>query len=141
MNILQKKAWTNLAVVTGAVVITGILLCILVRVDADGSVFGLVFALPVGIITGLIIYIRSLSTENKLDEREKMISLKAFAWASYTFVLFVVLASFVIFEISGARSRVPVYLLPLIVLTGLFLAQLVESAGILIQFAREQHNE
>ena len=139
MTILQKKAWTNLAGVGVAVLIAGIILDILVRVNAKGSIGGL-FPIFAGITAGVIFYIRSLPKESLLDEREKMIARKSFEWASKTFIGFMALTSFGTFEFLGSRSKIPVYFFPDIVLAGLFLAQLVESATILIWCAKEQQN-
>jgi len=40
--------------------------------------------------------------------------------------------------IAGGKSLVPAYALPVLFVADLFLAQFIESAAILIQFAREQ---
>ena len=140
MNILQKKAWINLAGAIGLVVTAGIFLEVLMYINAQANILFLLLALPVGIVAGFACYIRSMSVENKLDEREKEISRKASYCAGITFALFLTFASFGIFFVTGSKNKVPVYLLPLLVLTGLFIAQLIESATILIWFAREQQD-
>lgn len=140
MSILQKRAWINLAGAVGLVVTAGIFLEVLMYLNAKVNILFLLLALPVGIIVGFACYIHSISAENKLDEREKTISRKAAYCAGITFALFLAFASFGIFFVTGAKNKVPVYLLPLLVLTGLFIAQLVESATILIWCAKEQQD-
>jgi hypothetical protein len=140
MSILQKRAWINLAGAVGLIVTAGIFLEVSMYINAQVHILFLLLALPVGIVAGFACYIRSISAEKKLDEREKTISRKADYCAGITFALFLAIASFGIFFVSGAKSNVPVYLLPLLVLTGIFLAQLVESATILIWCAKEQQD-
>ena len=94
-------------------------------------------ALIVGLVSGL----RSIKVQAGFDERERKIAVKAFVISSYTFVLFLCFASFAIFFLAGARSYIPGYTLPVLLLIGIFVSQLVESAVILIQFAREQADE
>ncbi len=113
----------------------------MVRVNAEGDAFGSIFSILTGITASVIVYVRSLSKENNLDEREKMIARKSFEWASKTFIVFMGFAMFGIFGFSDVRSKIPVYFLPYLFLAGLFLTQLVESAAILIWCAREQQNE
>jgi hypothetical protein len=140
MNRLQKKAWINLAAITACVVLTGMCLGILVHINARGFDSLLVGLVP-GLVAGLVFYVRSMAEEAKLDEREKTIARKSFVWACYTLTLFWACASFGIFFVAGGKSVVPAYTLPVVFLAGLFLAQFVESAAILIQFARETADE
>ena len=140
MSILQKRAWLYLAVVSAAVLIAGIIIDILVRVNAEGGGFGGVIPILVGITVGFICYIRSIPKENQLDEREKMIARKSFEWSSKTFIVFMAIAMFGFFGFFDAREKIPVYFLPYLFMTGLFFAQLVESATILIWCAKEQQN-
>ena len=140
MNRLQKKAWINLATITVCVVLTGMCLGFLVHINARG-IDSLLVGLVPGLIAGLVFYVRSVAEEAKLDEREKTIARKSFVWASYTLTLFWACASFGIFFVVGGKSILPAYILPVVFLAGLFLAQFVESAAILIQFARETADE
>lgn len=140
MNRLQKKAWINLAVVTACVVLTGMILGILVHTNAKG-IDTFLIGLVAGLVVGLVFYVRSVAEEAKLDEREKTIARKSFVWACYTLTLFWACASFGIFFIVGGKSVLPAYILPVVFLAGMFLAQFVESAAILIQFARETADE
>ena len=57
------------------------------------------------------------------------------------FILFMFCVSFAAFYIVGAKNPVPAYFLPAMFLSGLFLMILVQSAVILIQFAKERYDE
>ena len=140
MSKLQKSAWINLAGAVSLIVTAGIFLEMLIYINAQVHILFLLLALPVGIVAGFACYIRSISVENRLDEREKTISRKAAHCAGITFALFLAFTSFGIFFVTGAKNNIPVYMLPLLVLTGLFIAQLIESATILIWCAKEQQD-
>ena len=140
MNRLQKKAWTNLAAMTAVLVLAGAGLGTLVHLNA-GGIDTLLIGLVSGLVTGLVIYVRTVTRESKLDEREKAIARRSFVWACYTVTAFWACACIGIFLFVGGKGVVPVYTLPVVFLTGLFLAQFVESAAILVQFAREMTDE
>ncbi len=140
MNRLQKKAWINLAAVTACAALAGMGLGIFVHINARG-IDTFLIGLVAGLVVGLVVYVRSVAEETKLDEREKAIARKSFVWSCYTLTLFWACASFGIFFVVGGKSVVPAYTLPVVFLAGLFLAQFVESAAILIQFARETADE
>jgi len=137
MTRLQKQAWLGLAVTAVCVVIAGTGVGLMVHFNTKGIV-GLMTFLIGCLIIGLVSCLRSIKEQAKLDEREKKIVLKAFIISSYAFVLFICFASFIVFYIIGARGTVSVYILPVIFLVGLFISQFIQSAVILIQFAREQ---
>ena len=120
--------------------LAGMFLGILVHTNAKG-IDTFLIGLVAGLVVGLVVYVRSVAEEAKLDEREKAIARKSFTWACYTLTLFWACASFGIFFVVGGKSVIPAYTLPVVFLAGLFLAQFVESAAILIQFARETADE
>ena len=91
-----------------------------------------------GLIAGLATGLWSIRTYARFDERERKIAQKAVNYARFVQTAFWGLASFVIFFITGARGSVPVYVLPILFLCGVFLAAFVQSATVLIQFTREQ---
>jgi len=90
---------------------------------------------------GLVSCLGAIRIQARLDERERKISVWAFVISSYVLVAFLGFASFGIFFLSGARNYIPVYTLPALLLIGMFVSQLVQSAVILIKFAREQADE
>jgi len=140
MNRLQKNAWIELAVSTFCVIVFCMMLAFLVRLNASGGVC-LIISLIVGLPVILFGYLHHLAELKKLDEREKQMLQKAFTLSTYAFVAFCSCSAFILFFTVGGAGKVPVYTLPLIVVAGMFVAQLTESAAILIQFAREQADE
>lgn len=137
MNRLQKRAWISLTVTTISVIVASIGVAMAVHLNAKGVVALMSFLIAV-LIVGLVSGLRSIAIESRFDERERKIAFRAFVLGAYTFVLFVVVASFTVFFIIGGRGKTAVYVLPVISLIGIFISQFVESAYILIRFAREQ---
>lgn len=140
MNLLQKIAWYHLASTTVAIITAGAGVGLAVYFNAKGIIPLMAFVIG-ALIVGLVSCLRSIAIQTKLDERERKIAIKAFIISSYTFVLFLCFTSFAIFFLSGARNYIPGYTLPVLLLIGIFVSQLVQSAVILIQFAREQADE
>ncbi len=140
MNILQKRAWINLGCMGGALLFTVIFLSIAVNVNMEGDALGGTLSLLVGLTAGVIVAIRNLPKENLLDEREKKIAHTAFTYSSYVFIFFIVFTSMGIFSFSSVRDKIPVYLPFLLSVSGLFIAQLVSSAIVLIWSAKEQQD-
>ena len=140
MTRLQKWAWINLAVTTVGVALGGCGVGLIVHLNVKGMV-GLMAFLVCGLITGLISCLRSVANQSKLDERERKIVLRAFVISSYIFFLFFWCASFTTLFIVGGKGSVAAYTLPVLFLIGLFVSNFVQSAAILIQFAREQADE
>ena len=140
MNRLQRRAWLDLAGSTACVAVAGAGVRLMVYLNTKGIVCLMIFVIA-GLIVGLVSGLRNIATQVKLDEREKKIAQRAFIISSYAFVLFLWCASFIVFFIVGGKSSVPVYILPALFLAGLFLSQFIQSAAILIQFAREQADE
>ena len=140
MNRLQKRAWIGLAGATAAVVIAGGGVGLMVHMNAKGIVNIMAFLIA-GLVVGLVSCLRNIASQAKLDEREKKIALRAFVISSYVFVLFFWCACFTVFFAAGGKSSVPAYILPVLFLIGVFLSQFIQSAVILIQYAREQTDE
>lgn len=140
MTRLQKWAWINLGVTTVCVALAGCGVGLIFHLNAKGIV-GLMAFLICGLIAGLISCLRSIANQAKLDEREKKIALRAFVISSYIFFLFFWCATFTTLFIVGGKGTVGAYTLPVLFLIGLFLSNFVQSAVILIQFARERADE
>jgi len=140
MNRLERKSWLELAGVAVCMALTGVCVAILVHLDSKGM-DRLLIGGTVGLIAGLVVCVRSASAEAKLDEREKAILRKAFAWASKVAIGFWGGSSFVAFFVVGGKGKIEVYFLPLLFVAGLFLAQFVQSAVVLIQSAREENEQ
>jgi len=140
MNQLEKRAWSELGGVTLCVIIAGAGGGLMVYMNIKGIV-GLVSFSISGLIVGLISYLRNIKSWTKFDEREKKIAQRARALSSCVFILFLYCASVTIFFIVGAKNPVPAYILPVLFLSGLFLSVFVQSAAILVQFARERDDD
>jgi len=140
MNRLQKKAWIELASVTFSMAAIAAALAVLVRLNASGTGYLMVYLIG-GLPGGLFGYLHHLAEQKKLDEREKQIAQKAFALSSYACVTLFGCSAFILFFMVGGAGRIPVYTLPAIFVGGIFVAQFIKSAAILIQFAREQADE
>jgi len=137
MNRLQRKAWVDLGCVTACVAVAGAGIGLMVRFNAQGIADLMIFLIP-GLIAGLASGLWNMRIVSRFDEREKIIAQRAFLVSSYAFVVFFGCGAFVVFIIAGGKSLVPAYALPVLFVADLFLAQFIESAAILIQFAREQ---
>ncbi len=139
MNHLQKKAWTELVLMFVVVGVAAAGLTVLVHLNAKGVVHVVIFT-AAGLGSGLFSCLRSIRFTAGLDERERLIAQKAFVYAAYAFVLVIAGLSFILFFLTGAAGQVPVYVLPVLLLTGLMAAQIVESSVVLIQFEKEHVN-
>jgi uncharacterized membrane protein len=140
MNQLEKRAWGNLGGIMLCAIISGPGIWWMVRSNTQGPAVLASFLIS-GLIVGLISYRRNIKRLAKFDEREQKIAARAGALSSCVFILFLYCASFVVFFVVGAKNPVPAYILPALFLSGLFLMVLVQSAAILIQFAKERYDE
>ena len=140
MTILQKQAWIGLGGATACICIAGAGIGLAVRFNAKGVV-PLIACVVGALIGGFVSCLGAIRIQARLDERERKISVWAFVISSYVLVAFLGFASFGIFFLSGARNYIPVYTLPALLLIGMFVSQLVQSAVILIKFAQEQADE
>ena len=137
MNRLQKRAWTEL-IAAFVMIVLIIIPCLLFM--AAGNTQGLdyvIICLIVGTPTGLICYLIELKKLKKYDEREQAIIRKAFSISAMLFIFYLSVFSFVSFFTIGGKQSIPVVLMPIMVLTGLFLAQCTQSFVILFQCAKE----
>jgi hypothetical protein len=140
MNRLEKRAWVNLGGVLLCVIIAGPGIWWMVRANTKGLVALIAFLIS-GLISVLISYLRNLKNWAELDEREQKIAAKANALSRCVFILFLYCASFIVFFVAGANNPVPAYLLPTLFISGILLASFVQSAALLIQFAKERYDE
>ena len=140
MNRLEKKAWGNIVGAIICIIIAGPGIWWMVSNNIKGPMALILFSIS-GLIAGSITYLKSIKHWAKLDEREKNIAQRAGRLSSGVFILFLYCASFIVFLIVGANNPVPAYLLPTLFLSGLFLMVFVYSAAILVQSARERHDE
>jgi hypothetical protein len=139
MNRLERRAWGNLGGVLLCVIIAGPGIWWMVRANTKGLVVLIPFLIS-GLIGGLISYLRNLKSWAELDEREQKIAAKALTLSRCIFILFLYCASFIVFFVVGANNPIPAYLLPTLFLSGILLASFIQSAVLLIQFAKEHYD-
>jgi hypothetical protein len=137
MNQLEKGAWSKLGGMILCVVIAGPGIWWMVSNNIKGPVVMTLFLMS-GLIAGAVTHYKSIKNWTKLDEREKMISHRAYTLSSRVCILFLYCASFAVFLIAGASNLVPAYILPALFLSGLFLMVLVYSAAILVQYRKNK---
>jgi hypothetical protein len=140
MNRLEKRAWGNIAGVILCAIIAGPGIWWMVGHNTKGLVVLIPFLIS-GLIGGLISYVRNMKCWAELDEREQKISARALALSRCVTILFLWCASFTVFFIVGANNPLPAYFLPVLFITGICLASVVQSASLLIQFAKERNSE
>lgn len=140
MSVLQKKAWTELAVMLGCVIVAIPCLAIMVGLDTRGVTY-MVISVVAATVSGFVAYRHSIKAAAGLDEREKSILRRAWMLAAHAFVLSIGCVSFIAFFTVGGGGNIPVFALPATFLGALLVAQFVQSAAILIQFARERVDE
>ena len=92
----------------------------------------------VGVPTGFIFWLKECKYELSLDEREKKIKSYAYFWSTRAFVFYLFCFAFTVFFLIGGSGNAPVWFLPAMVISGLFVSQAVMSAVILAQFAMEE---
>jgi cation transporter-like permease len=137
MTRLEKKAWGNLGGIILCAIIAGPGIWWMISNNIKGPVVLIPF-LASGLVGGLISYLRNLKSWAELDEREQKIAAKANALSRCISILFLYCASFIVFFVAGANNPVPAYLLPTLFISGILLASFVQSAMLLIQFAKER---
>ena len=140
MNKLEKTAWGNIGGIILCAIIAGPGIWLMVIFNAKGPIVMVPFWIG-GLIGGLVSYLHNIKEWARLDEREKEIATKANALSRCVFILFLYCTSFIIFFVAGAKNPVPAYILPTLFLSGLFLMVFVQSAAILLQFAKERYDE
>ena len=139
MNKLQRNTWIELTFTTLAAIVGIIFIYSLRKLNAQGVVY-IVICIVVGGPTMLAGMLLSNKVEAKYDEREKLISRKAFRCSAQTFIVYALLACFVSFFAVGGKGNIPAYHLPVFLFIGLFIGQLVQSAVILILFSLEEQD-
>ena len=139
MNRLQKKAWTELvAVFVTIVLITIPCLLFMATRNAQGLDY-VIICLIVGTPTGLITYLIESKKLKKFDEREQAILRKAFSISVMVFMFYLLAFSLTSFFVIGGKQSIPVVLMPIMVLTGVILAQCTQSFILLMQCAKEEN--
>ena len=136
MNRLQKKAWTELvAAFVMIVIITIPCLLLLASRNAQGLDY-IITCLIVGTPTGLICFLIESKKLKKYDEREQAILRRAFSTSAAVFMFYLLAFSLISFFAIGGKQSIPVVLMPIMVLTGVILAQCTQSFVVLLNSSR-----
>jgi len=136
MNRLKKKAKQEFIAV--CVFMAIVIPCFIVFVAKNTQGFDYIFIwLIVGVPTGLFVYLRENKKLKQLDERERSLYQQANYWAQGIFIFYLLAFVIVAFFLIGGQGKVPVWLLPMMLLTGLFLAQTTLSFILFRQCEKE----
>ena len=139
MNRLQKRAWIELAATSASLVVAAIGTSIMVKYNAKGFIHMITVLVTFGVV-GLFGCMHEIRSFRKYDERERKIYQLAFMMSCGVFVVFLESCTFIIFFAIGGKGVIPVYILLVLFFAGLFVAQLVQSATILIKCAMEEND-
>lgn len=137
MNRLQKRAWGELAGMVACVIIAGAAFSAMVQRNVHGPGMMLV-CLVSACVSGLVSATINIKSLKKYDEREKKIYQQAFVISTYAFVGYILCFVFITFFSIGGAGDVPVSMLPIMLLGGLFVSQTVQSGVILFRCAMEE---
>ncbi len=140
MGTLQKRAWTELALIVVCSAAAAASLGLMVRLNTKGIAYVVVCG-AVATIVSFVVYLQSVKAQTGLDERERSILRRASTLGAYAFVVSVACVAFAWFFAIGGGGSVSVYVLPATFFGALCVAQFVQSAAILIQFSKEQVDE
>ena len=100
----------------------------------------MIIFLVAGGTAGLLSFIHEMRVFNKYDEREKKICLQALILSDEIFVGFIVCCAFITLFSIGGKGSIPAWSITAMLLAGLFIRQLVQSAAILIRCAMEEND-
>jgi hypothetical protein len=139
MNRLQKRAWVELAGAVGLLIIGGASVGVMVYGNTKGIGYMIIF-LVAGGTAGLLSCVHELRVFNKYDEREKKICLQALILSDEIFIGFIVCCAVITLFSIGGKGSIPAWSIMAMLLAGLFIRQLVQSAAILIRCAMEEND-
>ena len=132
-NRLKKKAWGDFIKICITMILLLPGLGLVVFLNFEGNIKDLFPALPgIAFIVAITLYaklrVKDLDVQNYLqfDEREFCLFRKSQEWGNFCFVVFISVAVMVVFLTAGSRGWVPVWTLPLALLSGLFLSGIVQ---------------
>ena len=136
MNQLKKKAWKELVFAIVAIIWTAPLIFYMAHSNVRGLGWILLCVL-VGIPVFVIVFLLEAKELKIFDEREKELIRKSSDVSIKSFFCYLIAFSFLSLFVVGGKGDVPVIILPMMVLTGLFLEQCVRSAILLFRCEKE----
>jgi len=141
MSKLQKAAWFNLGIVTVFTLISMLMFVNFARMNAKGVDCIIVGFVAACIATPVIyILLKKKGIEKDFDEREKMISKRAFNISAIGLLIFLMIVCTIPFFVVGGGNVIKAIYLPMIFFSTLLVTQFVHSMAILIQCSMEEEN-
>lgn len=141
MSKLQKSAWFNLFMGTVCTLFSAICFVILATRNSKGIDYVFIFLFTVSLTApAAFLLFKKKGYEAGFDEREKMISERAFKISACGMVTFLGLICIIPFFVVGGGNVIKILYLPFIFFSSLFAAQFIYSIAILIQCVLEEGN-
>jgi hypothetical protein len=126
MNHLKKKAKQEF--IGTCLLMALITPCLIKFVNSNTQGFVYILMLVVvGIPAGLYTYLRGERQLKSLDERQNAIYQYANGWALNSVIFYQLAFAWVVFFFIGGQGKIPVWLMPMMLFTALFLGQTVKS--------------
>ena len=144
MNRAQKMAWFNLTVIAISLVISGTVIAIMAtKVGMPRALGGLGFLGLCGLMGFEPVLFRKKRGQSTIDfdERDLLIGKKAALGAFTVSYVYFVSICMIIWFVVGSGGVIRVVALPLIVVGGFIISQLVRSVAVLVQYGRGEKNE
>ncbi len=140
MNRLRKKAIQDFIAVCVFMLIAFPFFVQFVSNNTQGIEYALIIIIA-GVPTGMIACLWEFNKFKQLDERERLLYQQANYWAQGVFVFYLSGFALVVFFLIGGKGMVPVWLLPMMVISGLFVAQTALSFFLFRQSLKEEGDE
>lgn len=135
MNRAQKTAWYNLTVIAAALTISSAAVSILTATRGmPKALGGLGFLGILGLIGLSPILFHKKQGQLGFDERDELIHKKAVLIAYSVFWVFFTTACMIPWLVLKTGAKIPVVLLPVVLVGGFIIVQLVQSVAILVQY-------
>ena len=137
MNRLQKIAWYNLIVMLVSLALTGAAVGTLAAiVGMPGALGGFGFLGISGLLGLSPILFRKKRSQSDLDERDLLIFRRASLVAYSIFWIYFTLACMAPWFVLDQGATIRVVMLPLMLVGGFFIVQLIQSIAVLVQYGR-----
>jgi len=135
MNRAKKSALYNLIVIMASLTITGATVGILAITHGMPKALGGLGFLGIAGLIGLSpILFRKKQGQLGFDERDELIHKKAILIAYSVFWVFFTAACMIPWLVLKTGAKIPVVLLPVVLVGGFIIVQLVQSVAILVQY-------
>ena len=142
MNKTQRMAWYSLAIFSFSIVLAGYnFYCEFVMENLPESFFGRHWSVIVffAIFIPAMILLRKKQSpvEVDSDERDILIRKKALVVSFTSVWILFIISILILFFAFGSDGRIAVWIFPLVILEVFFIAMIIYSIAILVQYGRE----